>query len=96
MPVGVPGSVRLNADVSHRSWMENNVANTPIIASPAVNLLNASLVWNSVDGHWTTTLAGKNLTNKSYIGAGLYIAGTTTVLYPADPRTVSASVRYRF
>jgi iron complex outermembrane receptor protein len=96
MPVSVAGTVRLNGDVNHRSWMENNVANTPIVASPAVNLINASLVWNSLDGHWTTTLAGKNLTNQNYIGAGLYIAGTTTVLYPADPRTLSASLRYRF
>jgi iron complex outermembrane receptor protein len=96
MPVAVPGSLRLNADVSLRSQMENNIANTPIIASPALNLLNASLVWNSADGHWTTTLAGKNLTNKSYIGAGLYIGGLLTNLYPADPRTLSASLRYRF
>lgn len=96
LPVSVPGSISLNADVSHRSQMENNVANTPIIASPETTLLNASLVWTSKDKHWTATLAGKNLTNKSYIGAGLYIAGLTTVLYPADPRMVSASLRYRF
>jgi iron complex outermembrane recepter protein len=96
MPVNMSGSMRLNGDINHRSRMENNIFNTPIIASPTVNLINASLAWNSADGQWTATFAGKNLTNKNYIGAGLYIAGLTTILYPADPRTLSASLRYRF
>jgi iron complex outermembrane receptor protein len=96
LPVPVPGSLRLSGDVSHRTRMENVVANTPIVATPAITLADASLSWTSEDDHWTATIAGKNLTDKHYIGAGLYIANTTTVLYPADPRTWSASLRYRF
>ncbi|MGE0581542.1 MAG: TonB-dependent receptor [Steroidobacteraceae bacterium] len=96
LPLQLPGAVRLSGDVSHRTRMENDVANTPIIATPALTLVDASLSWTSEDSHWSATVAGKNLTDKHYIGAGLHIAGLTTVLYPADPRTWSASLRYRF
>ena len=92
----MPGALRLNGDVSHRTRMENVVANVPIVATPALTLVDASLSWTSQDDHWSATIAGKNLTDKHYIGAGLYIAGLTTVLYPADPRTWSAMLRYRF
>ena len=96
LPLPVPGALRLSSDVSHRTRMENVVANTPIVATPALTLVDASLSWTSQDDHWNATIAGKNLTDKHYIGAGLHIAGLTTVLYPADPRTWSASLRYRF
>ena len=96
LPLPTPGLLRLNGNVSHRTHMENVVANTPIVATPALTLVDASLVWTSGDERWSATLAGKNLTDKEYIGAGLYIGGLLTVLYPADPRTWSASVKYRF
>ncbi len=96
MPLPMPGLLRLNGNVSHRTHMENVVANTPIVATPALTLVDASLVWTSGDERWSATLAGKNLTDKEYIGAGLHIGGLLTVLYPADPRTWSAAVKYRF
>lgn len=96
LPLPVPGALRLNGDVSHRTRMQNVVANVPIVATPALTLVDAALSWTSQDDRWSATLAGKNLTDKHYIGAGLYIAGLTTVLYPADPRTWSAMLRYRF
>lgn len=96
VPVTIVGSLRLNGNVSHRSRMENNIANTPIIASPSITLLDASLVWMSDDQHWAATLAGKNIANKKYNSAGLYIGGLETLLYQADKRTWSASVKYQF
>lgn len=96
LPLAVPGLLRLAADVSYRSRMENNVANTPIIATPDTTLVNASLAWTSEDQRWTATLAGKNLTDEEYIGAGLFIGGLTTVLYPAEPRTWTVALRYSF
>lgn len=96
LPLPTPGLVRLNGDVSHRTRMENNVAGTPIIATGGTTLVNASLGWTSEDQRWSATLAGKNLTDKAYLGAGLFIGGLTTALYPAEPRTWTASVRYNF
>ncbi|MCC7200236.1 MAG: TonB-dependent receptor [Gammaproteobacteria bacterium] len=96
LPLPIPGLLRLNGDLSHRTRMENNVANTPIIATPPVTLVNASLVWTSEDERWTASIAGKNLGDEHYLGAGLYIGGLTTVLYPADPLTYTASVGFKF
>lgn len=94
LPLAITGRVRLAGDVSDRSRMENNVANTPVIATPDTTLANASLAWTSADQRWTATLAGKNLTDEEYIGAGLFIGGLTTVLYPAELRTWTVALRY--
>jgi iron complex outermembrane receptor protein len=96
LPLQIPGSVTVNADVSRRSRVENNVANTPAIATPGVTLTNASVAWTSASDRWTVSLAGKNLGDEEYVANGLFIGGLTTLLYPADPRTWSATLRYQF
>jgi outer membrane receptor protein involved in Fe transport len=54
------------------------------------------VAWTSASDRWTVSLAGKNLGDEEYVANGLFIGGLTTLLYPADPRTWSATLRYQF
>lgn len=95
-PVSNLGSIRLGGEVSHRSKVYNNVANTEAIATEARTLLNASAAFTTADERWTITLAGRNLTDKKYFTNGIFIAGLISAVYPADPLTWTLSARYKF
>ena len=69
-------------------------------------MINASLVWMSSDEQWLVGLHGKNLGDEEIKTAGycfgeggcpstLGIENNTTVFY-APPRTLTATVEYRF
>ncbi len=95
-PVTDMGDFRLSADFNNRSEVFQNVANTPVVATPTITLWNAAFSWTSPDERWRATLGGKNLSNKQYFGAALYIANLAEVVYPAEPRTWTLSLRYDF
>ena len=68
---------------------------------------NLSAVWISDDDHWTLGLHGKNLGDEDFKTAGYCFGATgecplvlgleddTTIFY-GPPRTVTATVEYRF
>jgi len=65
------GSVlRLAVDYSHTSHMFNDAQNTPLLARPDVDMVNASTSIASADGRITFTIGGTNLTDKRYITTG--------------------------
>ncbi len=69
-----------------------------MLAQDAFTLWDAGLVWTSRDRNVQVALNGRNLTDKRYKVAGYQFGGffnTVTAFY-GDPRTVKASVTYRF
>lgn len=95
-PQTTAGDFRLSVDFNTRTETFQNVANTPVIATPTVTLWNAQFSWQSPDQRWTATLGAKNLFDKEYFGAALFIANLAEVVYPADPRTWTLGLRYDF
>lgn len=65
----------------------------------AYTLIDASVVWNSVDEHWNVGLYGKNLSDKEYRVGGynfLNLGAESSVIgYYGDPRTVSLGFSYK-
>ena len=98
--LNIKGSLHLSADWQHNSRYFNNVSNTlPIIATPEADLYNASLRWDSEDGHWRVALEGKNISDKRYALESLQIASAiqpSITVYPNDPQTFDVRVRFSF
>lgn len=105
------GELNLLSTVSYRSDSQQFELASPLIDQDAYTLWNASAVWNSDDGTWSAGLYGRNLTDERYKVAGydfvdyssnsgpftptLGLEGTLTAFY-GDPRTVTASITYRY
>jgi iron complex outermembrane receptor protein len=110
MPV-YSGELNLLSTVSYRSDSQQFELASPLIDQDAYTLWNASAVWTSDEGTWSAGLYGRNLTDERYKVAGydfvdyssnsgpfvptLGLEGTLTAFY-GDPRTVTASVTYRY
>ncbi|MEM7586159.1 MAG: TonB-dependent receptor [Acidobacteriota bacterium] len=69
---------------------------SPII-QPSFDLINAWVSWLSGDGTWQFTINGRNLTDEEYLTNG-YNIPVLGILVGSNgaPRTVSASLGYRF
>ena len=96
----IPGKIHIAADFDYTDSYFNNVSNTgPLVQTPVTKLFNASVAWDSPDGHWTVLLEGKNLTDQQYVLAGLQLASPvrpTITGYVGDPRVVDIRLRARF
>jgi iron complex outermembrane recepter protein len=97
------GNLSLINSVSYRSATSQFEVSSPI-DQPAYTLYDASLLWRSSDLRWELAVHGKNLTDKRYKVSGydflnipnpIGLEGNLTAFY-GDPRTVAASVGYRF
>lgn len=100
------GDLTLNLNASYKGDITQFEAPVPVIDQESHTLVNASAVWQSADQQWLLGLHGKNLTDKEIKTAGycfgsggcpstLGLEDNTTVFY-APPRTVTATVEYRF
>ena len=67
------------------------------IVQPSFDLINAWVSWLSGDGTWRFTINGKNLTDEEYLTNGYNIPalGVLTGSF-GDPKSVTASIAYRF
>ena len=63
-------TLRAAVDYSHTSHMFNDAQNTPLLARPDVDMVNASATIVSPDGKITFTVGGTNLTDKRYVTTG--------------------------
>jgi iron complex outermembrane receptor protein len=92
--------------VSYRSKTSQFETPNPYLDQPGYALWDVSLVWEDDEDRWQFGIHGKNLTDKEYIVAGYNFVdgdltptlgqeGTLTAFY-GDPRTVTATVRYKF
>jgi len=64
------GSLRLGVDYTHTGQMFNDVQNTPLLARPKVDMIDASTSYISPSGKVTVTFGGANLTDKRFITTG--------------------------
>jgi iron complex outermembrane receptor protein len=96
---GSTGRVALIASASYRGQTYQFEAASPLDQDP-YELYDASLLWTRSDGKIRAGVHGKNLSDKHYKTAGYLFPtlgneGTLTAFYGA-PRTVQATVEYRF
>lgn len=95
VPVDVPGALVAGTDWQFQTKSYANAVNGDIYEVPEQSFWNANTSYSSGDGHWTTTLAVKNLLNRAYPQSIAYSAASSTAYYSVnDPRTVVLSVRY--
>jgi iron complex outermembrane receptor protein len=64
------GVLRFLADWTHISSMFNDVANTPLLSRPTVDLLDASVTYTSPSDRYEVVAGGTNITNTRYITTG--------------------------
>ncbi|MFW5660221.1 MAG: TonB-dependent receptor [Oceanicaulis sp.] len=74
----------------------------PLDAETSYTLLDASVIWD-LNEQWRLSLVGRNLTDERYRIAGYNFAGSNQLgvdgaysAFYGDPRTVTASVRFRY
>ncbi|MBL8525770.1 MAG: TonB-dependent receptor [Betaproteobacteria bacterium] len=100
--MGRGGKFSLSSDVAYRSDTQQFEFAVPILDQKAFSLWNASLVWSSADNKLRLGLHGKNLNDKLYKIAGYNfptlpsVADSSVLAFYGNPRTVSATIEYRF
>jgi iron complex outermembrane recepter protein len=100
--MGSTGKFSLSTDVSYRSDTQQFEFAVPILDQKAFSLWNASLVWTTTDGKLRVGVHGKNLNDKLYKVAGYNfptlpsVADSSVLAFYGNPRTVSATIEYRF
>jgi iron complex outermembrane receptor protein len=91
------GALTARLGWTYRSDTSNDAFNTPELEEDQQNLYDASLTWEAPSGDWRVILAGKNLTDRTYIvsGATVPMAGVTEANF-ARGRTWALSVERNF
>jgi outer membrane receptor protein involved in Fe transport len=68
--LGDKGAIVLLADYTHTSAMWNDTERTYLLRRPSLDLLNASITYQSPTDNWDLTVGGTNITSKRYIVTG--------------------------
>ncbi|MEE4277169.1 MAG: TonB-dependent receptor [Halieaceae bacterium] len=101
------GNLLLTSNYSYKGDIQQFEAPNPDIDQEAYGIWNASVVWTSASETWLLGIHGKNLADEEYAtagycfgfqncpGAALGGENNTTVFF-GPPRTVFATVEYRF
>ena len=97
--MGRGGRLTLSGNVSHKADT-NQFETKSLLDQEAYSLWDASVVWTSANGKIRAGLHGKNLGDKEYKTGGYLFPtlgneGVLTAFY-GNPRTVSATLDYRF
>lgn len=97
LDLGDRGSMSLRADVSSKSKLFHDVANSPSIARPASTLINGRILYAPTGDRWEIALSGTNLGDERYLehGFAAISAGLATGI-AGRPREWGLSVLYRF
>tara|TARA_R110002124_G_scaffold118986_3_gene276637 strand:+ start:3745 stop:6051 length:2307 start_codon:yes stop_codon:yes gene_type:complete len=101
------GDLNSQITASHRGDSSQFEIPFPALDQSAYTLWNASIVWDSEDGAWQMGVHGRNLTNDEYRVSGYDFVNNATfapelgtsgtlVGYYGNPRTVTATLAYRF
>lgn len=95
VPLDLPGVVLLGTDAQFQTRAYANALNDQVQEIPKQTFWNANARYISGDGHWTTTLAVKNLLDRAYPQSVGYVPASGARYYSVnDPRTLLLSVRY--
>ncbi len=97
--MGRDGKVTLSANVAYKG-ATNQFETVSILDQESYRLWDASILWTQADGKIRAALHGRNLGNERYRTGGYFFPtlgneGTLTGFY-GNPRTVSATLEYRF
>jgi iron complex outermembrane receptor protein len=98
VPVMDLGTLTMRGDYSYRTRVFNDFVNDVSTSQGGLGLVNARLLFIPANRRWEFAFAGQNLADNVYItnGAAYYKSlGFNVVAYGA-PRTMTASVKYRF
>ena len=101
------GDLSVINTISHRGDSSQFEFPFPLLDQGAYTLWNASMVWEGDDGHWAFGLHGRNLTDEEYKVSGYDFVNNTTlapelglegtlVAYYGPPRTVTATIAWRY
>ena len=88
------GQISLGSNIAYRADYQLGVSPISRLRVPDVYLVNASIDWESLDGHWGLSLAGTNLANEHYQETAIQI-GTVASVVPAKPREWRLTLRYK-
>ena len=100
--LGSAGKLSLLSSVSHRSKTQQFEFAVPILDQGAFSLWDASLVWTASDNRIRVGIHGKNLNDTRYKVAGYNfptlpsVADSSVLAFYGNPRTVTATIDYRF
>ena len=72
---GTSGHLYLRADYAHKSEQYKEFTNDPTLRQDAYDILNASLNYETGDGHWSAALGATNFTDEIYIVSGVSNGG---------------------
>jgi iron complex outermembrane receptor protein len=88
-------SVRL--DYSYKTSEYKEFSNDPTLKQGPYGILNATLSYETADGHWSGAFGATNLTNKIYLVSGVSNTGIGYSLAAiADPREFFFRVKYKY
>ena len=100
--LGSAGKLSLLSSVSHRSKTQQFEFAVPILDQSAFSLWDASVVWTASDNRIRIGIHGKNLNDTRYKVAGYNfptlpsVADSSVLAFYGNPRTVTATIDYRF
>ena len=95
IPLDIPGQLRLAADVQWASHYFTSALMRPQDRVPAQTFVNASLSWQSGDGHTTVTLSSRNLLDSQKPVSSTFNPGTGVRYWNfPDPRLVLVGLEY--
>ncbi|MBD7942299.1 TonB-dependent receptor [Brevundimonas guildfordensis] len=94
------GSLAVTPSVSYRDDYSQFEFPNPVLDQEAFALVDLSVVWTDPSNKWTVGLYGKNLTDEEYRVGAYNFAGAayndSLIGYYGPPRTVTASLQYKF
>jgi len=94
------GSLAVTPSVSYRDSYSQFEFPNPVLDQDAYALVDLSVVWTDPSNKWTVGLYGKNLTDEEYRVGAYNFAGAayndSLIGYYGPPRTVTASLQYKF
>ncbi len=97
----IPGRLSITTEVAYRSYTHQFEKPNVLLDQSGYSLINAGVVWSTLDEHWQFGLYGKNLADKHYKVAGYSFAGfgdggQTQSAFYGNPRTVTATISFTF
>lgn len=98
IPLASAGGLTLAANWSHRSKTYLEINSSENLAQGAYSIYNASITYDSPDGHWRVIIGGKNLSDEQYRTHAFDLSAFPGVElgYYNPPRTYSLAASYNF
>ncbi len=98
IPVKLPGTFHIGADVSFQSSLYTSSAANPQTRLGPQTYVNAMASWTSPDTRWSVQATARNLLNRRYLQSETFVQGGGVPVYEsaqfADPRTIFVSAKF--